>query len=250
MKARLSNILWGLAFIIVGICYAGNAFNWWNFDLFFEGWWTLFIIVPCLWGLIVNGFGLGKLIGLIVGLILLLSEQQIINSEFIDKMIFPIILVVIGINILSDGRYKKEKEIDSDYSIENDKSNNINTDKINLNKEYTDEKEISKEKNYTAIFSGIEERITNELFRHANLLALFGGIDFDLKDSYIENEAKIKVVCIFGGVDIFLPKNVKVRVSSVPILGGTSNLAENSSDDNAPIIYVEAICICGGVDIK
>ena len=47
MKKTLTNFLWGLFFIIIGIGFLGEALNLWNFELFFPGWWTLFIIIPC-----------------------------------------------------------------------------------------------------------------------------------------------------------------------------------------------------------
>ena len=45
------NIIWGLLFIIVGIIVFTNSFGITNITIFFDGWWTLFIIVPCFIGL-------------------------------------------------------------------------------------------------------------------------------------------------------------------------------------------------------
>ena len=60
----------------------------------------------------------------------------------------------------------------------------------------------------------------------------------------------VNYTAIFGGGDVFVPSNVKVKVTTVPIFGGVSNKAASSTDQNAPVVYVNATCIFGGIDIK
>lgn len=48
---NITKILWGTALIAVGGIIALNAFGITGIELFFDGWWTLFIIVPCLVGI-------------------------------------------------------------------------------------------------------------------------------------------------------------------------------------------------------
>ena len=49
---NLKSIIWGLVLITLGIIIGLNAFEIINVDIFFDGWWTLFIIVPCFIGII------------------------------------------------------------------------------------------------------------------------------------------------------------------------------------------------------
>ena len=52
MKMKnITKILWGTTLIAVGGIIALNAFGIADIELFFDGWWTLFIIVPCLVGI-------------------------------------------------------------------------------------------------------------------------------------------------------------------------------------------------------
>ena len=37
---KFENILWGIAFIVVGLILAVNAIGITNIDIFFDGWWT------------------------------------------------------------------------------------------------------------------------------------------------------------------------------------------------------------------
>ena len=97
---KLNRILWGLVFIVLGIVIALNALEITDINIFFKGWWTLFIIIPSLIGLIKNSDKVWSLIFLIIGIILLLAAQGILSYTIIYKLVFPLILVIIGINLI------------------------------------------------------------------------------------------------------------------------------------------------------
>lgn len=48
---NFSKVLWGVFFVIIGIIIGVNALGIADINIFFKGWWTLFIIIPCLIGL-------------------------------------------------------------------------------------------------------------------------------------------------------------------------------------------------------
>ena len=54
---------------------------------------------------------------------------------------------------------------------------------------------------------------------------------------------------VFGGIDILVPENVKVKIKSSSIFGGVDEKRKSDTTDGH-IIYVNATCIFGGVDIK
>ena len=43
---KLNRILWGVVLVAVGVVFALNALNIVDINIFFDGWWTLFIIIP------------------------------------------------------------------------------------------------------------------------------------------------------------------------------------------------------------
>ena len=47
-----------------------------------------------------------------------------------------------------------------------------------------------------------------------------------------------------------MPDNVNVKVKSTPIFGGVDNKVRINKGENIPTIYVNALCMFGGVDIK
>lgn len=225
---KFRNILWGLVLILIGLVIGGNSLGITNINLFFDGWWTLFIIVPCFIGLFKENEKTGNVIGLLIGIALLLACQDIIDFGVIAKLWFPAILVCIGISII----FK-----DTIGGKVNDQIKKLNENKTNQSE-------------YCATFSGQDLKFDDEKFTGANLTAVFGGIECDLRKAIIESDIVINTSSIFGGIDIFVPENVKVKVKSSSIFGGVSNKKKTSQNTEIHTIYINATCLFGGVDIK
>lgn len=223
---KMSNLLWGLVFILLGVIFGLNALDITNINIFFDGWWTLFIIVPCFVGLFKDEDKSSNLIGLIIGLCLLLGCQDIIEFDLIWKLMVPAILVIIGLSFIFKDilNSKLKKEIN------------------NLKKNET--------KEYYACFSGQTINFNNEEFKGCSINAVFGGIKCDLKESIIKEDTVINVSSIFGGTTIYVPKNVNIKINSTPIFGGVSDERKNKTKDNEHTIYINATSIFGGVEIK
>ncbi len=218
------NIIIGIILVIIGIILAGNALDLFDINLFFDGWWTLFIIVPCLVGIINDDDKKGNLIGFIIGLLLLLACQHIINFEIIWKLFVPIIIIIFGLSLIFKNSVNKE-----------------------LNKKIKELDNKSKE-NYTSTFSSQRINIDDE-FKGTTINAIFGGVTLDLREAKIKDDILIETSSIFGGIDIYVPKDVKVIVKSNSIFGGVTNKKE-SNGKNTHTIYINASCLFGGVDIK
>ena len=110
--SRVNSIIWGVLLILIGIIFGINALGIETIDIFFSGWWTLFIIIPSLIGLFNDRDKTGNVIGLMVGVLLFLACQDIINFEIMWKLLGPVILIIIGLSIifkdLFTGKIKKE----------------------------------------------------------------------------------------------------------------------------------------------
>ena len=223
---NMRNILWGLIFIVVGIIFGLNALDITNIDIFFDGWWTLIIIIPSFIDLFKEDKKISNIIGILIGVALLLCCQNILDFSIVLKLMLPVTLVIVGISfIFKDTINKKVKD-------EMKKINNKNNDE------------------YCATFGGQNIDFSNEEFKGCNITAVFGGIELNLKDSIIKEDVIINTSSVFGGIDIIVPEDVKVKVTSTPIFGGASNERKNSKNDKAKIVYINATCIFGGVEIK
>ena len=101
-------LIWGIIFIAVAIVILLNTLGVISFDVFFDGWWTLFIIVPSLAGLIENKNKGNSIWGLIIGILLLLTAQDILDFQTVWKIALPILIACAGIKmILSFFRNRK-----------------------------------------------------------------------------------------------------------------------------------------------
>ena len=111
MKRNTSAILVGALLILVGLGIVGRSFGLFNFS--FDGWWTVFIIVPCLLGLI-NGDGgsrTGSLIGLGLGVLLLCCARGWVPWRMFAPTLLAVALVAIGLGmIIGDSGRRKIKQ--------------------------------------------------------------------------------------------------------------------------------------------
>ncbi len=224
---KMGNMLWGAVLIVLGIIFGLNALDICDIDIFFDGWWTLFLIIPALIGLCSENEKTGNLVMLFIGVFLLLGCQDLVSFEIIWKLMFPVILVIIGLSMIFKDSFanKITKEVS----------------KINRNS--------TKNNEYCATFGGQKLDFSNEKFSGCTLNSVFGGIECDLSNSKIEEDCVINACSVFGGMNIYLPKDVNVKVLSTPIFGGVSNKTRNRSD-NKNTVYIKATCIFGGVEIK
>ena len=222
---NIKNITWGVVFVLAGVLVVLNGFGVVNFKLFFDGWWTLLIIVPCLNGLLFDRDKLGNLTGLLLGVLLLLWRQNILPSKAIGLSIGGAILVCFGIRIIWGSIRKKESGLKFKFNKKSEKS-----------------------KSGCAVFAGCDLDFNGKVFDGADLVAVFGGVECDLRHAIIEKDCVIDAVAVFGGIDILLPPHVNVRTDAFSIFGGLDDLT--TSDPNGVTIYVNGACIFGGIEIQ
>ena len=224
---KKENVLWGLGFIIVGILVLVNALGIIEINVFFKGWWTLFIIVPCFVNIFKDNDKTASIIGTVFGILLLLAVREVINFDLLWKILLPLVLIIIGLSLIF-----KDKVSDK-----------VKDEIKKLNKNSKDE--------YTATFSGQDLNFDDEEFKGCELNAIFGGIKCDIKNAKLKDDVVINASSIFGGITLYVPKDVNVKVVSNSIFGGVSgNYNKNMSDKKGKTIYVNATCLFGGVEIK
>ena len=223
---KAGNVIWGIVLIVIGAVFALNAMDITDIDIFFDGWWTVFIIVPCTIGLFTERDKTGNLIGILIGVCLLLSCQDILDFSMLWKLLIPAVIVVIGLKMVLGALLGNR-----------------------TNKIFSQMKENGKDPRVgCATFSGFNMNYEGEVFEGAELTATFGGVKCDLRRAIIEKDCAIQVSATFGGIDILVPDHVNVKVGTTCIFGGVSN--KTAPHPDAPTIYVSGTCMFGGVDIK
>lgn len=203
---KIENTVIGLIFIIIGVIIGLNAFHITNIDLFFDGWWTLFMIIPCFFGLFTSRDKSGNIIGLIVGIYLLLYCQGLIDFQFAWKLVVPVIFVLIGLKMIFKDTFNKKKPHQNIYD--------------------------------------------NQLYTGGNYDVTFNGLILDLSKAYLNEETNITISTLFGGVDLYLPDDVNIQIQSSNFLGGVDLHKRENKIENTKVIYLNARCIFGGINIR
>jgi len=285
-KNNTVGIILGLLFLVIGGGYLAEALGFIdNFTIFFDGWWTLFIIVPCFCGLFrKDGAKVGNLIGIVIGLFLLLMAQDVLSGEKLWALLIAAICVLIGVNLIfpkkagkTEGGDATEDRFDRGEAGDGQKSASGTVEYV-ADAEVVEDavyREIPDATNKTeevfednaqtyenvgdtdkivcsAVFSGRDIRVDNSYFNGADLSALFGGIDMNLKNALIRNNVTIDVKAVFGGIDIIMPADVRVVMDVTPILGGVENgtRAPLGADENTPTVFIRGTCLFGGLEVK
>ena len=225
---KVSRIVWGIALIAVGLILALNAFDITDINLFFDGWWTLFIIVPCTVSLITSYDKSGSIIGICIGLFLLLCCQDLLSFDLFWKLFFPVVIVIIGLKMIFGNLFGGK----GDRVFEEVKANNGTI------------------RSAAATFSGSTLDYNGETFEGAKLDAVFGGLKCDLRGAVINGDCVIYASAVFGGIDIFVPAGLNVKVNSNSFFGGVSAKNLRNDPNNPYTLYLNATCLFGGVEVK
>ncbi len=226
---RTTNITWGIILVVLGLIWGLNTLGIAEINLFFDGWWTLVWIIPCIFGLFKDKDKTGDIIGIVIGIAILLGCQGIINFKLIWKLFLPSVAIIIGISLIFKDTF-------------NQKTKNA-IKKLNGSSENSQE-------SINAIFSSQDINYENRLFKGVELNAIFGAIKLDLKKAIINDDVVINLSSIFGGIDIYVPEDINVKVSSTSIFGGISDKRIQKCKDSSITIYINATCLFGGVDVK
>ena len=100
-----------------------------------------------------------------------------------------------------------------------------------------------------AAFSGTDRIYKDEIFTGSNIAAIFGGAKLDLRHAKFDKDTVIKAFALFGGIDISVPNDIKIKLKSGFIFGGFSDDRKNPSDKSKYTIYIDAAGGFGGITI-
>lgn len=266
---KTSGWLWGAVLVIIGIILGVNALGITHINIFFPGWWTLFIIIPCAIGVLTDSHKGGQFLGLVIGICLLLSCWGVLPFGMLWKLLVPALFICIGIGVIvrSTARgevqdkiknaretqaeeRRKHKHIVEAEVVEEPESDDEDDD---FDEDKTDSADDTKE--YWSTFSSQEVDYNDKEFVGCKLDAVFGGVDLDLRKAKIKDEAIVRASSVFGGIIIYVPEDIKVEAASTAIFGGVSDKRksdkkEDKKSSKTKTLYIDATCVFGSVEIR
>ena len=229
---QIKPIIWGVAIIALGLIFGLNALGLFNINIFFDGWWTLFIIVPSVISLFTEKDKLASFGFLAAGIILLLAAQDVFSYDVAWKVILAVLLVIAGLGLIIKSTFRNQNDKEVEKKVKEAEKDGKTMD------------------SQMAIFSGSDRVYKDETFQGSNLVAIFGGAKLNLKNAKFDKDTVIKAFTLFGGIDIIVPDDVKVKLKSGFIFGGFSDDRKNATEKGKYTIYIDAAGGFGGVSIK
>lgn len=225
MNNNTGRMVLGTILIAAGVVIFGNLYGYWHFNLFFAGWWTLFLIVPGIISMAQGAVNFGNVILVLIGAMLLLGQQGIIDESQAFKLIFPLILIMLGIFIFIGSNHKNHHSVEGSIDSEDNP-------------------------NYVAVFSRNNVTNASQQLRGGNATSMFGNMVVDLKQARVQNDFTFNSTVLFGGINILVPSEVRVRVTGIPIFGANEVKVVSPTDEKLPLITFNCITLFGSTEVK
>lgn len=224
MKKVNLNVIVGLFLLVIGVMLSLEVLNVKvNID-YGIAWWSFVSIMGLF--MIINDKKISTVPSILVfvGIWNVLNQLGILTAS-IFSLIWPIILIIIGANLVFGKKL--------------------------FNKQPLNIQDNPEALVYNGIFGGVGEKITIKDFKGLTANAVFGGVDLDLRDVEITDNVKIDISALFGGVTIILPEKYNVMIGeSLSIFGGTENKFKGKYDESKKTIYINSRAIFGGTELK
>ena len=190
MNQKTKGILWGIAIIAVGILWGLNKSNIIDFTIFFDGWWTLFIIIPSIVGLFKSRDKTASAIFLAIGIFLLINEppqfkEAIVNPNYQEY----------------SATFAEQKYVFDQQFLGGKFSAAFGSINIDLSRAYIQPGTLIDAR---ANFGGVEITVPQNIRVVIKSHGFFGGtsdksnknLPFDAPTLYVDSS------CLFGGVNI------------------------------------------------
>ncbi|MBO4566493.1 MAG: hypothetical protein J5695_04635 [Bacteroidales bacterium] len=227
MKQAFKIIL-GLALIAAGVLWILNITGVLPLEFSTKGWWALFIIVPCLYGLFTDKNKIGPCIGIGMGVLLFLAARDVITWNMMWQIGLALVVIGFGIQLLffKDWRHQGVYEV-----------KNITRDGKNIRR-------------IESSFGKQNVSFAGEKFEGVDVQAAFGGFTLDLNGAKIADGAFIDLNVGFSGVTIIVPEGLAVQIAVNSGFGGVSDNRRTKIGTGTPTLTITGKVGFGGVEIR
>lgn len=171
-----------------------------------------------------------------VGTVFLINDFW--ENAIDGKLIFPCIIILVGISILSKS-----------LNIFGKKQDPFNSSHFGTTTELDPDDYIDS----TALFGGINKTIVSKNFRGAKITSVFGGVDLNLTKSDLQEPAIIHTNTVFGGTTLIVPSDWTIKSEIMAVFGGIDDnrkTMHHGEPDPKKTLILKGNCFFGGVEIQ
>ncbi|HEX2645101.1 MAG TPA: DUF5668 domain-containing protein [Thermoanaerobaculia bacterium] len=160
-----------------------------------------------------------------LGTWLLLSNLGYVDFDM--RIVFPVILVLIGFRLVTAEAFRRSRRLDGPGSS-------------------------SDEVDAVAVLGGIRRTSSSATFRGGSATAMLGSCEIDLRPASIPagQEAVIDTFAFWGGIEILVPETWDVVVQGMPILGAFEDQTRPPLGNNPPRLVIKGTVVMGGVEVR
>ncbi len=223
-------LILGLSLIFVGVVFLLDELDYLDADDVFQ-YWSLILVLAGLGKLLWPGSAGGRFTGLllvVIGMWILAWDLYWIDYSPWDY--WPVLLVLVGLRILWQGLWGPRRHLEAD---------------------------AASIVNALAILGATRRTNQSRDFRGGDLAAFLGGCEVDLRQARIADPpAVIDAFAMWGGVEIYVPRDWHVTVKGVPLLAGFEDNTEEHEEGGALAeeprqeLVVKGFAVMGGVEVK
>jgi predicted membrane protein len=150
------------------------------------------------------------------------------NKNRFIKYLTAILIIVGGLGLLS----KLQERVERKEAVSNNTEETLHVFEI------------------ANFLGGNQKKISVEKFGGASINNMMGGVEIDLREATIEQDARIDVAMMMGGVVLKIPKEWDVIFDTTVFLGAVNDKKPVTIKSSAPKLYISGSIMMGAIDIE
>ena len=260
MRNSNGRIIVGVILILIGVFYFADNFFFFPFQIrhILFSWPTILVVIGIVF-LVTNRDSHTGLILIVIGGAFLITRYYNMSLGEVLREYWPVLLIIFGLMIL----LKPRKQVNYNDKFEHKLFDEADNEKFKqtFHKSKYDEKKdkdfvdnSSEIINESIVFNHIDRRIYTPNFKGGKVTAVFGGADIDLRNAKLaEGRQVLNIEVVFGGINIYVPRDWKVVISVTSIFGAFDDQRRPASDatqDDSKVLEIKGSVVFGGGDLK
>ena len=169
--------------------------------------------------------GSGRVFGLLLALVGAWLLADVLDvAEFDFDYVWPVILMVGGLNLLVSEVFRRSRRVPPETDAEIDA---------------------------LALLGGVKRTSASQRFRGGSATAIMGGCEIDLRQAAIAQgeTAVFDTFAMWGGIELVVPETWAVELKGVPIMGAFEDNTRQTAGSTQRLV-IKGMAIMGGVEVK
>jgi predicted membrane protein len=222
-------IFWGLLLIVLGGLFLFAQLDWWDVGQVVGRYWPVIFILLGISMLISNNFkdvGAGVFF-ILFGTFFLLVKWRVLHAA--GRFLWPVAIICAGLWILLRAAWRPDKKKIPEMT-------GTAGDDLDIHQ----------------VFSGTARKVESKDFKGGKADVVFGSAEIDLRGAKLSGgQATLVLSAVFGGIEIFVPREWQVVLEGTPVLGSIeSHKATVPDGEKTGTLHIKGSAVFGSIEVK